>query len=389
MILDAAKPKHRYVVLDSLRGVCACMIVIFHLTSQGVIHNLPVIQNGYLFVDFFFVLSGFVIGSSYGERLKANLSIGRFMWFRLGRIYPLHFVVLMIFLAFEIFFALVAPTAANRPPFEGAMALPYLGYSLLFVQIFFGLDAVWNPPSWSIAAEMWTYLIFALLLRFAFRWTVPICIAIACAAPLIISQLTDRNLNVFHEGALLRCMFGFSLGIIGWRLADWVAQIRISQHGSDLIEVAVFIVVVLFVSIAGTSPLSLIAPFLFCVTLLVFSRQQGVVSRILMRPSFVLLGTLSYSIYMIHWFLLWRFINGLSLVEALTGFNLVHSVDGRNSVGGGALFGDMMSILFLGIVICASWFSYNFVELPGQRFVRRWPKDKPVAIPLSTVPGAP
>ncbi|OJY60878.1 MAG: hypothetical protein BGP16_13215 [Sphingobium sp. 66-54] len=390
MILEAAKPKHRYVVLDSLRGVCACMVVLLHFITQGHISALPVVRNSFLFVDFFFVLSGFVIGSSYGLRLAEGFSIRRFMWLRLGRVYPLHFVVLMAFLGFEIIFALFMHGMADREPFEGAFSLPLLGYSLLLVQIFFGPDGTpWNGPSWSIAAEIWTYLIFALLLRYAFRFMIPVCLLIAIVAPLVLSQLTDRSINVFHDGALLRCLFGFSLGILGWQMADRVARLRPGRWGDHLIEMAVAIGVIVFVWSAGAGPLSLAAPLVFFLAVLVFSREAGFISRLLKCAPFALVGILSYSIYMIHGFLLYRFVNGLSLLERVTGLDLVQHVGGHNSVGGGALFGDMMSVLFLGIVICASWLSYNFVELPGQRFVRRWPERRSASVPIPVAPGAP
>jgi len=389
MTIEAARPKHRYVALDSLRGVCACMVVLLHFKTQSHLNYVPVVGNGFMFVDFFFVLSGFVIGSSYGTRLAEGFPIRRFMWLRLGRIYPLHFFVLMVFLAFELFFLLVMPDGGSRHPFTGQTSLESLGYSLLLVQIFFGPDAAWNPPSWSIAAEIWTYLIFAILLRYAFRWLMPLCIAIALLAPLAISQVSDRNINVFHEGALLRCMFGFSLGIIGWRLADRVARLELSRRASDLIELAVVAAIILLVSVAKMGPLSLTVPFLFFAAVLVFSREGGLISRLLLRPPFVLLGTLSYSIYMVHWFLRFRFINGLSLVEELTGLDVVHSVGGGNNVGGGALFSDAMVLLFLGLVIACSWLTYRYIELPGQRFVRRWPGGKAAAMPLPAAPGAP
>jgi len=389
MMIDAARPKHRYVALDSLRGVCACMVVLLHFKTQSHLSYVPVVRNGFMFVDFFFVLSGFVIGSSYGTRLAEGFSIGRFMWLRLGRVYPLHFFVLMVFLAFELFFLLAMPDGGNRQPFVGQTSIENLSYSFLLVQIFFGSESGWNPPSWSIAAEVWTYFIFAILLRYAFRWLMPLCIAIALVAPLIISQLTDRYINVFHEGAVLRCMFGFSLGIIGWRLADRVARLELGRRASDLMELAVVAAIVLLVSIAKMGPLSLLTPFLFFVAVLIFSREGGLISRLLLRPPFVLLGTLSYSIYMVHWFLRFRFINGLSLVEELTGLDVVHSVGGSNSVGGGVWFSDAMTLLFLAFVILCSWFTYRFIEMPGQRFVRRWPRNEPVAAPLPAAPGAP
>lgn len=365
------------------------MVVLLHFKTQSHLSYLPVVKNGFLFVDFFFVLSGFVIGSSYGQRLAQGFPVSRFMWLRLGRVYPLHFFMLLIFFAFEIFFLLVMPDGSDRRPFEGQTSLESLGYSLLLVQIFFGLDAVWNPPSWSIAAEVWTYFIFALLLRYAARWTAPFCGLIILIAPLVLSRLTDRNINVFHEGALLRCMFGFALGIIGWQLAEHVAKWELGPRANDLIEVAIVVAIILLVSIAGMGPLSLATPFLFFLAVLIFSREGGVVSSLLRRPSFVLLGTLSYSIYMVHWFLRFRFINGLDLLEKLTGPNTVPGVGPNSVIGGGVWLGDAMVALFLGIVIAVSWVTYHLVELPGQRFVRRWPKGKLLSAPLPAAPGAP
>lgn len=54
-------------------------------------------RNAYLFVDFFFVLSGFVIASTYQERIAGGFSVWRFMLLRLGRLYPLHIAVLVAF----------------------------------------------------------------------------------------------------------------------------------------------------------------------------------------------------------------------------------------------------------------------------------------------------
>lgn len=83
------------------------MIVLFHLRSTGIVTNAALVQHGWMFVDFFFVLSGFVIGCGYLERLGSGYSVRRFMLLRLGRIYPLHLAVLLALLALEIAGALV------------------------------------------------------------------------------------------------------------------------------------------------------------------------------------------------------------------------------------------------------------------------------------------
>jgi len=388
MTLEAARPKHRYVALDSLRGVCACMVVLLHFVTQGAIHTAPVVKHGFMFVDFFFVLSGFVIGSSYGDRLVEGFPIRRFMWLRLGRVYPLHVVMLLAFLAFEIVFAVFMPGLANRQPFQGNFSLATFFQSLSLVQIFLGPDAMpWNGPSWSIAAEIWTYLVFAVILRFGSRALGLLCLVIAVAAPIYLSQATGRYINVFHDGSFVRCLFGFALGMIGWRVSGAVQAIVLPKLADHLTEIAVVVATVVLVSVAGVGPLSLAAPFLFLVAVLVFSRERGLVSTLLRAAPFVLIGTLSYSIYMIHSFLYYRFLNVLSVLEKLTGADLIVSVDGHNIVNGPTL-GDAMSLTFLGVVIGCSYLSYRLVEKPGQDWSRRMAQRRS-AQPLPSTPGAP
>src|SRR5438874_12343040 len=93
---DRAK---RFAALDSLRGICAIFVAIYHFSTVSILSSIPFIKNGFLLVDFFFVLSGFVIAASYGERLKAKFPISKFMFLRLGRLYPLHIFVLCLYLA--------------------------------------------------------------------------------------------------------------------------------------------------------------------------------------------------------------------------------------------------------------------------------------------------
>jgi peptidoglycan/LPS O-acetylase OafA/YrhL len=365
------------------------MVVILHFVTQGYISSLSFVRNGFLFVDFFFVLSGFVIGSSYGDRIAAGFSVPRFMALRLGRIYPLHLAMLAIFVVFELFFAILVPTAGNRQPFDGIHSIPALIQSLFLVQIFFGPDLTpWNGPSWSIAAELWTYLIFALILHFASRWLLVICALVACVALLILVASTDRYINVFHDGALARCLFGFAIGIAGWRTAAVVRAITLPKWSNDLLEVAMVVAVITFVSTAGGGALTLAAPFVFVCAVLVFSREAGIVSRLLMLSPFVLLGTLSYSIYMTHGFLYYRFLNGLELLGEWAGKELVIKTDAHTGLGGEALFGDAMTFFFLAIVIACSFLTYRFIEVPGQAFVRRLMRGRDDA-PLPAAPGAP
>ena len=165
--------KHRFVALDSLRGICACMIVLLHFETFGHISRSPFVENGFLFVDFFFVLSGFVIAASYGDRLGQGYPIGKFMLLRLGRVYPLHFVMLAIFVAWELA-TITIPRPSGRLPFSDGFSVGMIFANLALVQTFVGNPTSWNGPAWSIAVEVWTYLVFAFgfryLAAFSFRW---------------------------------------------------------------------------------------------------------------------------------------------------------------------------------------------------------------------------
>ena len=164
----------RYRSLDSLRGVCASMVVLMHFKTTGWISYNPTVRYGYLFVDFFFVLSGFVIAASYGDKLAKGFSITKFVALRFGRLYPLHVAVLAAFLVTHLAISWFAPNLAHGQEAPDSYSAASFFASLTMTQPFFGRDTTfWNAPAWSIAAEFWTYVIFALLFRSAKRWVVP------------------------------------------------------------------------------------------------------------------------------------------------------------------------------------------------------------------------
>jgi peptidoglycan/LPS O-acetylase OafA/YrhL len=98
----AAPQTGRFVALDSLRGLVALAIVFFHMGNFGWIAALTPLRSGWMLVEFFFVLSGFVIAASYGERLAQGYPRWRFLLIRFGRVYPLHIVTVALFVALEL-----------------------------------------------------------------------------------------------------------------------------------------------------------------------------------------------------------------------------------------------------------------------------------------------
>jgi peptidoglycan/LPS O-acetylase OafA/YrhL len=339
------------------------MVALHHFMDATSV-SLPLLAHAYLFVDFFFVLSGFVIATSYRDRLATDYSLSRFMWLRFARIYPLHLFMLAVFFAVESAFALVGGNGfASREPFSGAFDLQELLSSIFLAQIFLGTAMAWNGPSWSIAAEMWTYGLFGLVMRFAPRWVGPTCLVIALIVPFVLPLLSDHGLNVIHGGgALLRCLFGFALGVVAQRWLAWCQQADLSAAADTMLELTVVIGLLTFLSEFGASRASLAAPYLFFIAILVFARERGRISRLLKGKWAIGIGALSYSIYMVHMFVLYRFKDVLVLVGKFTGDDLMAAGHPVVLAATGALF-------LLIVLVCAR-LTNSFIELPGQALLR-------------------
>lgn len=343
------------------------MVVVFHLWANDCTRAASLIRNSFLFVDFFFVLSGMVITLSYGRKLADGLSITRFMGLRLGRTYPLHAFMMVLFLAANLALGLAGLRDAGR----GAMSPPddvtNFFRNLFLVQIFSGPNGVyWNVPSWSIAAEIWTYLIFAFLFRHAGRFIVPIALAVAVAAALWLLSIGGIAQN--HDNALIRSMYGFALGCLAAQLVlRWPGTFGLGSAAATSLEIGLVVAVILFVERIGAAPASVLAGPLFLIAVLTFAAERGGVSRLLMRRPFVLIGTLSYSVYMTHFFLERRIRAVMKLVEHRTGLILL--VEPGRALPELAT-SAMVVFVTLSIVIAVAFLSYRWIERPGQIWSR-------------------
>jgi peptidoglycan/LPS O-acetylase OafA/YrhL len=141
VIPGAAASRQELPVLTSLRGVAALAVLVFHTTGGF---------RGYLAVDLFFMLSGFVLMHAYGTMVVTRESYLRFLGLRLARIYPVHLLVLVLLL----------PLLNTRPDFS----FESLASSLLLLQSPWRSGMCWNYAAWSISAEWHAYLLFPFLI---------------------------------------------------------------------------------------------------------------------------------------------------------------------------------------------------------------------------------
>ena len=137
--------------LDSLRGVAALLIFLHHIPPwYKPFADIPIIANSNLMVELFFVLSGFVIFINYGLRLTAGKNVLAFLFLRLGRLYPVHFVLLILFAALEILkFIFISDSLI--PPFSKNGIREFIENITLTQALGFSNNAAsFNSPSWSV-----------------------------------------------------------------------------------------------------------------------------------------------------------------------------------------------------------------------------------------------
>jgi peptidoglycan/LPS O-acetylase OafA/YrhL len=183
----------RFYTLDGLRGVAAILVLFYHLGG-----SVPIAAPaGYLAVDLFFGLSGFVLSHAYEDRLKSGLTLQDFAIRRFVRIYPMAFVG-----------AAVGVLLSGR-------FLP----SLLLIPDFGGLGALYpaNVPMWSLVLELIVNLIFAAVAVRIGRHGLALILASSAAILAFGSSIYGAGaLGPFWSTAsygLARTVFSFSLGV--------------------------------------------------------------------------------------------------------------------------------------------------------------------------------
>ena len=234
--------KPHYELLDGLRGVAALLVVWYHLFEAFATN--PVDQrfnHGYLAVDFFFLLSGFVIGYAYDERWGRGLRMRDFIKRRLIRLHPM--VVLGALLGAAAFFV-QGSVRWNGEPVSTGMVLAALLCGLLLIPAWPGAGHEvrgngemypLNGPGWSLFFEYLGNLLYMLLLRrLPTRWlTLLVALTGAALAPFAIGDLSGYgHLGVGwtlagsnFPGGMLRLLFAFPAGLL---LARRFRPVRIS-----------------------------------------------------------------------------------------------------------------------------------------------------------------
>ena len=355
--------------LTGVRGMAACLVAIYHFSptadmARGPLRN--VVGRGYLWVDLFFVLSGFVIALNYGHLFASGFSRTAFTTFltrRVARIYPLYLVVLLAGLLWALVasngFRATGDAAASTP--SGVIAAT--AANLMMVQSW-GISGSIVGTAWSISTEWAAYLGFPLIAWAALfgRGAAAIAVGLLAAALLVGVSIWDHHDAAYHSGALdaydgtslvplMRCLAGFGLGVLTYRAARLRAVREALSH--DHVGLALIGALVLLL-VAGAPDLLVVA--LFPPLVLCLSANQGVPARLFSYSVLFRLGTLSYAIYLLHPFFQPP---ARPLAAALADV----LPNGAAIIVAAALIG--------GAVLASSAAAYAWIERPGRRFVRR------------------
>lgn len=195
----------RFATLDALRGVAAILVMVFHAGKRSPVE----VSGGYLAVDLFFALSGFIIALAYERRLRDGLGLLRFTRNRLTRIYPMYLAGLL--LGSTLYGWSVSPFVL-LPDLSSTKLLPA------------------NVPMWSLLTELLVNVAFALLaIRLGWRGLLCILVLSGGALASFIVEDGDANSGAFWKDAgigLVRTVFSFTLGVALYRLRDRLKPAR-------------------------------------------------------------------------------------------------------------------------------------------------------------------
>lgn len=371
-VAEDARP--RYELLDGLRGIAAMLVIWYHFFEGFATSPTDqVINHGYLAVDFFFVLSGFVIGYAYHNRWKSGMTAGRFMLRRVIRLHPM--VVLSVILG-AVAWLVQGSVKWDGTPVPADNLLVALLLGLILIPVFPGAGAdvrgngemfPLNGPSWSLFFEYIGSILYALILH---RLSIRALRAVVIVSGLCLAASAFSNMSgAYHIGmgwtladygflgGFFRLSFSFSTGLL---LSRTFRKRKI--RGAFWICTAIMAALMVCPYIGGPEPSVWNAVYdsvaiLFIFPVLVYVGACGTTTDSFSTGLCSFLGELSYPVYVVHYpvmylFYAWVWANGYSFPEVW----------------------PVCCALFAGIILMA-WLAFQFYDTPVRAWLSaRWIK---------------
>ena len=330
--------KPHYELIDGLRGVAALIVVWYHVhegfafaAGDAVVGGL---NHGYMAVDFFFILSGFVIGYAYDDRWQKGFTLGDFFKRRLIRLHPM---IVMGAILGSVTFCIQGAVQWDGTHIATSMIMLALLCSFFFIPAVHGCRYEirgngemfpLNGPSWSLFFEYIGNILYALFIRRLSTKALSILTAllgIALAAFTILNISGYGNFGVGwtldtvnFTGGLIRMLFPFSMGML---LSRKFKPMKV--RGAFWICSAALVVLFAVPYIEGNSPISMNGLFeAFCILVafpvLVWVGASGVTTDKRSSQICKFLGDISFPLYAIHYPFMYLFYSWLIKNELYT-----------------------------------------------------------------------
>lgn len=338
--------------LTSLRLFFALMVFGAHCYIIDPLFNHAFFKEGFVGVNFFFILSGFIISYNYQKKITEKKTSLREFWVaRIARIYPLHWLTLFMSAAIGGYVAV------------GAIDwIKHFAANLLLVQPFVPkMDYFFsfNSPSWSLGCEQLFYFLFPFLASlFVKSKRLTQTLIVITALMLLGMTLThEDNIRAYWYVNPLTRLPDFLIGMLLFRLYDKYKAIEWSARRATFYEISVIVLFFAF-CIFGYEFIPKVYRYSvyywipICLLLFTFAKQSGLISRILSNKYLIIGGDISFGFYLIHLFIM----EGYLKMNSDYGLDIPYFIN--------------IPIMFI-IITGLSYLTYRFFEKPAGRFVKR------------------
>lgn len=301
---SAAQPKPAIASLTGIRALAAFLVLFLH-ADQNIpagFTQVAAVARGYLGVDLFFLLSGFILTYVYFDSMEqpTGRKFAIFMWHRFIRLYPVHIAVL----AALVIVVLAAGRLGLNLRSPEAFTFDALPWQVLLIHAWGVTDQMsWNVPSWSISAEWFAYLCFPLVAFGLGRIRSPALLlavaAVSLGAAALIFSFAGWGLASawIAPSALVRIGGSFVCGAALCRYAVVRGELERKSSFNDAAAMAALAAFLILPSF-GAPDYVLIA--LLAVFIAALAMSNGITARVFALAPMVWLGEISYSLYMVH-----------------------------------------------------------------------------------------
>ena len=379
------KPVTYFSNLTPLRGIAAILTVIFHVSLMAgpLAFNTQVLHRMYLMVDFFFVLSGFIMCHVYGELFSGEVTMPAFKKFtiaRFARVYPLHLITLLYTI---ILFSVTAKLGIPKVP---VLQVENSGYSiftnlLLLQSMNLHHWFSWVHASWSISTEWWAYMVFPFLVMpfsklssagkiavtllcfggylFITFIIIPI-VPFPAEIPFVKVNPASLSINVAYQFGFIRCLCGFVLGMMMYQgfKTDWGKKIL--GNGYVFLTAATGLFLSMHFALPDVVTISFL-PFI----LLSAAYGSPSINKVLSVKALQKIGDWSFSIYLVH----------QPLLYTIGSINAYYNPVNPNNPSAGPppapslLVAWAICVGFIALTLFVSSLTYRFWEVPARKWI--------------------